>query len=150
MATITPELLLGIYEDVALLQSQVAELQAQMITAQSSIANLQPTDTGWVDLPLSEGILAYNDEQTPRCRKIGNIVFLSGVFKGVVANNTPVGTLPEGFRPSKKIMFAVPSVAQCMSRISITTNGVITHERATNEPLVATNWHSIACTFNVD
>lgn len=130
-----------IYEDVALLKEQVATLQTQ-------VANL--TDSGWIDLPLSEGITAYNDEQKPRYRKIGNVVFLSGVFKGVAANNTPVGTLPVGFRPNKKIMFTVPSVAQCMSRISITADGVITHERATYEPLTAANWHSIACNFTTN
>ena len=127
-----------IYEDVATLQAQMAEVQEQL------------TDTGWSDLPLNTGISAYNAEQTPRYRKIGKVVYLSGVFKGVTANNTIVGTLPEGFRPSKKIMFCIPSVSQCMSRISITSDGIITHERATVEPLNASNWHSIACNFTID
>lgn len=134
-----------IYEDVALLKEQVATLQTQVAELNDKLA-----DSGWIDLPLSDGITAYNDEQKPRYRKIGNIVYLSGVFKGVTANNTVVGTLPEGFRPNKKIMFTVPSVAQCMSRISITSTGVITHERATNEPLAAANWHSIACNFTIN
>lgn len=127
-----------IYEDVATLQEQMAAVQSQI------------SDTGWLDLPLAEGITQYNEEQKPRYRRIGNEVFLSGVFKGVTANNTAVGTLPEGFRPSKKIMYAVPSVSQCMSRISIDAAGVITHERATVEPLSAPNWHSIACIFTID
>lgn len=38
MATITPEQLQGIYEDVALLQSQVAELQAQMTELQLPVS----------------------------------------------------------------------------------------------------------------
>lgn len=127
-----------IYEDVALLQEQMTAVQGQI------------ADSGWIDLPLAEGITQYNEEQKPRYRRIGKEVFLSGVFKGVTANNTVVGTLPEGFRPSKKIMFATPSVSQCMSRISINAEGVISHERATVEPLTATNWHSIACIFTVD
>lgn len=127
-----------IYEDVATLQEQMAAVQSQI------------SDTGWLDLPLAEGITQYNEEQKPRYRRIGNEVFLSGVFKGVTANNTAVGTLPEGFRPSKKIMYAVPSVSQCMSRLSISADGVITHERATVEPLSVTNWHSIACIFTID
>lgn len=127
-----------IYDDVAALQEQMTVVQAQL------------ADSGWLDLPLSEGITQYNVEQKPRYRRIGKEVFLSGVFKGVTANNTSVGTLPEGFRPSKKIMYAVPSVSQCMSRISISADGVITHERATVEPLSASNWHSIACIFTID
>lgn len=127
-----------IYEDVLALQEQMAAMQTQL------------ADSGWADLPLGIGISAYNQEQTPRYRKIGKVVFLSGVFKGVITNNTVIGTLPEGFRPAKKIMFAVPSISQCMSRISITSDGVVTHERATVEPLTSSNWHSIACNFTID
>jgi len=134
-----------IYEDVLQLQEQMAEVQGQIESVQGQL-----TDTGWIDLPLSNGITAYSEEQKPRYRRIGKEVFLSGVFKGVTANNTPVGTLPEGFRPSKKIMYCVPSVSQCMSRISITSDGIITHERATVEPLNAANWHSIAYNFTID
>lgn len=127
-----------IYEDVAELQEQMTVLQSQM------------TDTGWIDLPLSTGITAYSEELKPRYRRIGKEVFLNGVFRGVIENNTTVGVLPEGFRPGKKIMFSIPSVAQCMSRISVTADGVITHERATVEPLAAVNWHSIAFNFIID
>lgn len=127
-----------IYEDVLQLQEQMAEVQEQL------------TDTGWIDLPLSNGITAYSEEQRPRYRRIGKEVFLSGVVKGVTANNTPVGTLPEGFRPSKKIIYCTPSISQCMSRIGISSAGVITHERATVEPLTASNWHSIAYNFTID
>lgn len=127
-----------IYEDVAALKEQMTAVQTQLV------------DSGWIDLPLSDGITAYSEEQRPSYRRIGNEMFLRGVFKGVTANNTVIGTLPEGFRPGKKIMFAIPSVSQCMSRISITADGVITHERATVEPLVSSNWHSIACTFLID
>lgn len=127
-----------IYEDVARLKEQMVVIQTKL------------SDSGWGNLPLAEGITAYNEEQIPRYRRIGNEVFLSGVFKGVTANNTVIGTLPEGFRPSKKIMFATPSISQCMSRISITADGVITHERATVEPLAMSNWHSIACNFTID
>lgn len=127
-----------IYEDVAELQEQMTILQSQM------------TDTGWIDLPLSTGITAYSEELKPRYRRIGKEVFLNGVFRGVIENNTTVGVLPEGFRPGKKIMFSIPSVAQCMSRISVTADGVITHERATVEPLAAVNWHSIAFNFIID
>ena len=127
-----------IYEDVARLKEQMEDVQTKLF------------DSGWGNLPLAEGITAYNEEQTPRYRRIGNEVFLSGVFKGVTVNNTVVGVLPEGFRPNKKIMFTTPSISQCMSRISITADGVITHERATVEPLVMSNWHSIACNFTID
>lgn len=118
MATITPEQLQGIYEDVALLQSQVAQLQlqvaqlqAQMLTAQSTIETLQDStnDTGWVNLPLSDGVQAYSEELRPKYRRIGKEVFLSGVIKGITEANTVLGLLPEGFRPVRQSYFIAGS-----------------------------------------
>jgi hypothetical protein len=108
------------------------------------------TDSGWLDLPLATGITAYSDAQKPRYRKIGNTVFLNGVYKGAVGENVTVATLPTGYRPAKKAILATASVGQMFSKISIETNGEIVLNRTTVEPIVAENWHSIACCFEVD
>ena len=107
-------------------------------------------DSGWIDLPLDTGISAYSEAQKPRYRRVGKEVFLSGVFKGITESNTNIATLPNGYRPSKKIIVAVGSVGQIISRISIDVDGVISYNRSTIEPIVAENYHSVACTFNVD
>lgn len=107
-------------------------------------------DSGWIDLPLASGISAYSDSQKPRYRKVGKEVFLSGVCKGLTQNDSLIGTLPSGYRPSKKVIFAVGSVGQIISRISIETNGEVNYNRSTIEPIVAENYHSVACNFNVD
>lgn len=107
------------------------------------------TDSGWLDLPLSTGITAYSDAQKPRYRKIGNEVFLSGVYRGVTGENVTIATLPSGYRPSKKIIIACASVGQIFSKVSIETNGEIILNRASIEPLISENWHSIACSFTV-
>lgn len=104
-------------------------------------------DSGWLDLTLADGITAYSDAQKPRYRKIGNEVFLSGVYKGAAAENVTIATLPSGYRPSKKVIVACASVGQMFSKISIETNGEIVLNRTTIEPVVAVNWHSIACSF---
>lgn len=243
MAIITTEQIQGIYEDVALLQSQVVELQAQMSTANTNIANLnvalgqlnpgateltadtdlsslgagtyvipstsvsatllnKPTantatgyiivleggsagqlimyyipcakegtsyyqrayyegswgtwkevnvfDSGWLDLPLSSGVIAFNEEQKPRYRRIGKEVFISGVVKNISVFNTVIATLPVDYRPSKKVIFAVPSTATKFSRISIQTNGVMTYEQSNDDVVGTGNWHSVACNYNVD
>lgn len=106
-------------------------------------------DSGWIDLPLATGILAYNEEQKPRCRRIGNEVFLSGVMKGVTASDTVVATLPEGYRPIKRVILPIACVGQMFGKISIDTNGSITFNRSTVEPVVDINWHSIACSFSI-
>lgn len=106
-------------------------------------------DSGWLDLPLSTGITAYSDAQKPRYRKIGNEVFLSGVYRGVTGENVTIATLPSGYRPSKKIIVACASVGQIFTKLTIETNGEIILNRASIEPLISENWHSIACSFTV-
>lgn len=107
-------------------------------------------DSGWIDLPLTGSVVAFNDEQKPRYRRIGKEVFLSGVVKNISAFNTVITTLPLNYRPSKKLIIAVPSTATKFSRISIQTNGVMTYEQSNDDIVGTTNWHSIACNFNVD
>ena len=108
------------------------------------------TDSGWIDLPLASGITAYSEAQKPRYRKIGKTVFLSGVYKGVTSENTTIATLPSGYRPTYKVILPTFSVGQIASKISIETSGAIVLNRTTIEPVVAENWHSIACCFESD
>lgn len=129
---------MGIYEDVELLQQQMLEVQTKI------------TDSGWIDLQLNTGVEPHSEEQKPRYRKVGNTVFLSGVFKNIEGDNIPIATLPEGYRPSKKVILPFASMGQKINRMEILTNGIIQYSRSTIEPTVTTNWHSIACTFNVD
>jgi hypothetical protein len=107
-------------------------------------------DSGWLDLPLSSGVIAFNEEQKPRYRRIGKEVFISGVVKNISVFNTVIATLPVNYRPSKKVIFAVPSTATKFSRISIQTNGVMTYEQSNDDIVGANNWHSVACNYNVD
>ena len=106
-------------------------------------------DSGWFDLPLSANAIAFNEEQKPRYRRIGKEVFLTGVIKGVSANETLVATLPVNYRPSKKIIIAIPSTGTKFSRISVHTNGNIYYEQSNDNTANATHWHSIACSFVV-
>lgn len=107
-------------------------------------------DSGWLDLPLEDAITAYSDAQKPRYRKIGKTVFLTGVYKGATMQNEVVATLPSGYRPTHKVILATASVGQMIGKISIETNGDIVLNRTTVEPIVAENWHSVACSFEVD
>lgn len=107
-------------------------------------------DSGWRDLPLAEGIIPYSDYQRPRYRRIGKVVYISGVLRGVTGKDQTVATLPDGYRPSMKVMFAVPSVGQIITKMSVDTNGAVTLNRSTIEPITAENWHSIACSFVAD
>lgn len=58
-------------------------------------------DTGWIDLPLEDGIASNDNTNKYKCRyrKIGNRVDIVGCVKGITADNAIIATLPEGFRP---------------------------------------------------
>lgn len=82
----------NIYDDVALLQEQVAALQ------------VATADSGWQNLTLSGGASAYADSQIPQYRKIGKIVFLRGAVKNISGACT-IGILPIGCRPETTFSF---------------------------------------------
>lgn len=107
------------------------------------------TTTAWADLPLATGISAYNEAQKPRYCKVGKTVFITGVLKGITASDIVIATLPEGYRPSKRVICPVAAVGQMITKISIDTNGEVVYNRSTVEPVLAENWHSIACSFKV-
>jgi hypothetical protein len=126
----------NIYDDVAKLQADVADLRERT------------ADSGWRDLQLKEGITAYSSDQRPVYRRIGEIVFLAGVFKGVTAINLDIATLPDGFRPARKVILPFAGIGQKINRMEILTDGTIRYSRSSIEPTTPENWHSIACCFS--
>lgn len=107
-------------------------------------------DSGWIDLTLSSSVIAFNDEQKPRYRRVGNEVFITGVVKNISSNETTIATLPTNYRPSKKLIISVPSTGTNFSRISILTTGAINYEQIISGTPTASQWHSVACSFHVD
>lgn len=106
--------------------------------------------TDWTDLPLASGISAYSETQKPRYMRTNKTVFLSGVITGLIEHDTAIATLPSGFRPAKKVIVPIASVGQIISRMSIDTDGTVSYNRSTIEPIIAANWHSIACCFEAN
>lgn len=103
--------------------------------------------TDWTDLPLASGITAYSEAQKPRYMRSNKTIFLSGVVKGLTEHDSLIGTLPSGFRPAKKVIFSIASVGQIISKMSVETDGRVVYNRSSMEPIVAENYHSIACCF---
>lgn len=103
--------------------------------------------TDWTDLPLAAGISAYSEAQKPRYMRSNKTIFLSGVVKGLTEHDSLIGTLPSGFRPAKKVIFPIASVGQIISKMSVETDGRVVYNRSSIEPIVAENYHSIACCF---
>lgn len=79
------------------------------------------SDTGWKDLPLINGAVAYNNSLKPQYRKIGNQIFLRGVVKNITVANMTFAELPEGFRPTIPAYFVAGSATVNQGGNSIAT-----------------------------
>lgn len=65
-------------------------------------------DTGWVDLPLLNGVTARDNtiKWKPQLRRIGNIVYCKGqVSIPAHTSNIAIAEIPEGFRPQYELRF---------------------------------------------
>lgn len=118
----------GIYDDVDYLMEKVPEIEASVagiderlgaadvaIAQQGAAINALETaigavadkvaDTGWVDLELINEIEIYGNNTTPQVRRIGDVVYLRGSIKNLLADDTIIATLPKTFRPSRSHWF---------------------------------------------
>lgn len=106
-------------------------------------------DSSWITLPLQNGASAYNTAQVPQYRKVGNQVFIRGVFRGIIEACT-VAILPTAFRPSQRIMFNLPRTGYQNTRFEIETTGQINYI-GSNEPINENIWFSFSNTsFSVN
>lgn len=62
--------------------------------------NAATYDTGWITLPLTNGVLPYLEDFPPQYRRIGNMVHVRGRITNVTQETTYAATLPAGFRPT--------------------------------------------------
>lgn len=70
------------------------------------------TPTAWTDVTFQNGWVNYGGVYAPvQKRKVGDIVYLRGVMKSGLTNNTAF-TLPVGFRPPMKLQWAGQAAGQ--------------------------------------
>ncbi len=82
------------------------------------------TDSGWVNITLSSGIAAVSYIGA-RVRKIGNIVNVVMGVTGATAAFQTLGTLAQGYRPTKEINLAARYYNSPTTAIAIGTDGSI-------------------------
>lgn len=82
------------------------------------------TDSGWVNITLSSGITAVSYIGA-RVRKIGNIVNVVMGVTGATAAFQTLGTLAQGYRPTKEINLAARYYNSPTTAIAIGTDGTI-------------------------
>lgn len=110
-------------------------------------------DTGWKTLPLASGITPNSDSVIPQYRKIGEAVYIRGGVKGIVNDNTLIGTLPAGYRPTRVFHFLQNKTASgnmpMIARFKVETDGDIVMSFSYDQP-ESTHWFALDTTFLVD
>lgn len=108
------------------------------LTDKPTISDLQE-DSGWESINTSgnyQGVVAH----MPQCRKIGNIVEVSGAIRNTasqIAGSTSevtLGTLPStAYYPSKMVVGSGTTSTESICQIRVNTDGTVTASRA-SEP----------------
>ena len=115
--------------------------------ASDGTVTMPENDSGWItatlNSPYTHFTSPYGDVQY---RKTGNIVNIQGLVNANSATNgSTIFTLPSGYRPSLRLVFAQPTANTSITRLDVDTNGdVIAHIMTNN-----TSWTSLAITFMV-
>lgn len=109
------------------------------------------TDSGWLNLPLANGISAHNATSFPcEYRKINNVVYVRGCVTGFSDVEKVIATLPEGYRPSTSFYIQRATNGGKTDTINVRTNGNIERVSTTLPTLAADNYHFIDVSFLVD
>ena len=117
-----------------------------------TITKLNPVDSGWKTLQLSNDVLAYDSNNAPRYRKVDGIVFIDGAAKPAAAAEANavlvIGTLPVGYRPEKEHLTIMQGSVQAIWLLRVLSNGNVRCERYRNGSTAAamstTTW--LPCT----
>jgi hypothetical protein len=84
-------------------------------------------DSGWQAIAPANGWAAFAGYTTPAYRKVGDRVYLRGLFSGGTATDgTTLLTLAAGYRPAGQERFAMSTSATQPARAVISTAGVVT------------------------
>lgn len=106
-------------------------------------------DTAWANLPLSDNVVAYDEESTPRYKKIvGALVSITGAVKpkaSVASGATLViGTLPTGFRPPRYVNCLCQGTGGSQWLLGVNADGTVDCSRyrngSSNTSISTSNW----------
>lgn len=114
--------------------------------------NAATADTGWITLPLLNGVLPFLDEFPPQYRRIGNQVFIRGRVMNVTQETLYIANLPEGFRP---VDYSPRWLAPCNSTIYVRLylnggTGNIVSEAMSDGQYPAERWIYLNYSFLID
>lgn len=123
---------------------------------QTSVNLASLVSTAWADLPLASGVTEYDYDSAPKYKKVlGSMVAVSGAVKPTsqvaAGGSVDIGTLPEGFRPSRYVCFLCQGSGGSVWLLGITDSGVLSCSRyrngSTNAAIGTSAWLTFHCTF---
>jgi hypothetical protein len=123
---------------------------------QTSVDLASLVSTAWADLPLASGVTEYDYDSAPKYKKVlGSMVAVSGAVKPTsqvaAGGSVDIGTLPEGFRPSRYVCFPCQGSGGSVWLLGITDSGVLSCSRyrngSTNAAIGTSAWLTFHCTF---
>lgn len=114
--------------------------------------NAATDDTGWITLPLLNGVQSFLDEFPPQYRRIGNMVHIRGRVQNVTQETLYIANLPEGFRP---VDYSPRWLAPCNSTIYVRLylnagTGNIVSEAMSDGTYPADRWIYLNYSFLID
>lgn len=133
----------------SLVASDLASVDSALIALDTKVSNFSE-DSGWINLTLS-GASAYDSDNTPAVRKVGNRIYLRGAIKGGTIG-TAFAAVSEGFAPEQTvylttaIMGGNSVVGTCV--VEIGTDGFI-KITSSSASLGTTNKIPIGTTYSV-
>lgn len=148
--------------DITIKDNQLYKCITAVTTAEEfDIAKWQKTslmnmieDTGWIDLPLAEGITQYATGRQYNCKykKIGNHVWIIGCIKGIKANGDIIAQMPAGFRPVNQYRYITGHNTAYSDILAIGLDGKLSYVGTVNNTgtLIDTDFHYIQTDFLVN
>ena len=118
----------------------------------TSKVNAATDDSGWIDLPLTNGVLPFLEDYPPQYRRIGNQVFIRGRITNATQETTYAATLPVGFRP---VDYSPRWIAPCNGTVYVRMylnagTGNIVVETMSDGNYPADRWIYINYSFLID
>jgi hypothetical protein len=105
-------------------------------------------DTGWQDVTLLNGAINYGDSTTtPRIRRIGNQIILTGAIKGFTVLNQEFIEFYSGFAPDRNFQTVQVTSNGKTSNWQIQPNGRARILNTTNTTLDVENWYPFHITW---
>lgn len=93
----------------SVITGDISTVQTLIQQVEDRLAQLT-LDSGWINFTLESGASAYDSNNTPGVRRIGDRIYLRGAFKGVTSLGKTICTLPVAYRPKMNHIFTTAAI----------------------------------------